>query len=631
MYGWTSRGGHGLPLLREHVSSDLRCELAAEHAPRYQVEPTEEPSNRPSTDGAADPDRAAAEESGTAPSVDDGPDDAQSDRTAPLASGDVDAQSDPTAPLASGDVDAVAAVEVAATELAALTVESLEADALDDLLRRLRRPIQQLQGVRARAAAASQALALRSSNGGASGPVVREHQRQLAQGQQLTPSEAKRQIDAGRAARDSSGTRRAMAAGDIGPEHAQRIAQVLAAVPESRREEVERELLGLAEGMDALAFGRAARRILGRERPATLARDERRRHLDRSFRATDTEDGGFAFSGLLYGAAAQEARSALQAFRRPDTPDEFRTPAQRGADAFQQLCAAALRLGEAPTQHGVRPHVAVVFTAEQYAALSRMPDDTMGLLVESGNVASGGELRQLVSDCDLFRVVLGPDGIPLEVSSSVRTVPIGLWRALVIRDGGCVWPGCDAPASWCDVAHGNEAFAGEGRLSPTNALLLCRRHHRRFDRGPFSVQIEGDRVTINQVSGGQLIQVSGGETSDPSDAYPASPRTRTSTEATPAAHRDGQVVADPDPPEDAIGPDTGGAKAPDPGGPGGPVDPGGPGVDDPGDRAPPGADTDLARDAGSPHRGIGGPTGKPPDGPPGEQISLLGEIDPGAP
>ena len=435
------------------------------------------------------------------------------DADLPVAAGEVDGPVQPGPAV--GDVDAdqsvdergdtdpdcdrlLGAVEVAVAGLAGLPVEGLGDGDLDGLLRRLRRPILQLEGVRARAAAVSQERALARRSGGASGPVVREHQRQLAQDQRLTPSEAKRRIDAGLAARDNAGTRAAMTEGDIGPGHAQRIAEVLAATPLERREAVEAQLLEMAGRMDGLAFSRAARRLLGEVRPEALARDERRQHLDRSFKATDTEDGGFAFSGLLYGLAAEDARNALNAFRRPDTPDEFRTPAQRGADAFQQLCAAALRIGEAPTTHGVRPQVGVVFTAEQYQALLQAPDTAVGLLAGSGNVASGSELRQLVADCALFRVVLDADGAPIEVSEQVRTVPVGLWRALVVRDGGCVWPGCDAPPSWCDVAHGNTAYADHGRLSPDNALLLCRRHHRRFDLSPYRVHIHGRHVTIHQ-------------------------------------------------------------------------------------------------------------------------------------
>jgi hypothetical protein len=394
---------------------------------------------------------------------------------------------------------ALRAAETAVEHLAAVAVDDLPDDELEGLLSRVRRPLLQLEGVRSRAAAASVARA--ASNAGATplGAVVRDRQRRLAEEHQITHAEMKQQIAAGRAARDHQATGQAMVDGRVAPRHAQLIGRVLAETPLAQRAAVEAELLELAVRLEATAFGRAARELLGRVRPEALAKDEARQHRDRSLRATTTEDGGFAFSGLLYGAAAEQARVAFNAFRRPDTPDEPRTPAQRGADAFEQLCAAALRVGEAPTNHGVRPHVMVVFTAEQYAALSPTPETTTGRFLGSGETITGQEVRHLVDDAEVFRVVLDAEGVPIEVSTSVRTVPAGLWRALLARDGGCVWSGCDAPASWCDVAHGNRAYTKGGKLSLDNSLLLCRRHHRRFDKGPYRVRIDGDEVTIERV------------------------------------------------------------------------------------------------------------------------------------
>lgn len=399
-------------------------------------------------------------------------------------------------------IELITSLETTADRLARLGIDELADGEVERLLSRLRRPLRQLEGVRARAAAVSQSRAVAQAGSSPPDATVREHRRRLATEQQLTPSEVQQQIEAGRAVQDNEATARAVADGEVGARHAQRIAEVLSRLPQARRAAVERELLELAARLDALAFGRAARRLLARERPESLAKKETREHLDRSFRGTDTEDGGFAFSGLLYGAAAEQARVALNAFRRPDTPDELRTPQQRAADAFEQLCAAALRGGEAATNHGVRPHVMVVFTAEQYAALSRAPALTSGLFAGSGTAASGSELRNLVADAEVFRIVIDAQRTPMEVSTEVRTVPVGLWRALLLRDGGCVWHGCDAPASWCDVAHGNRSFTAGGKLSIDNAMLLCRRHHRRFDRGPYRVDIQNDRVTISRITGG---------------------------------------------------------------------------------------------------------------------------------
>ncbi len=391
--------------------------------------------------------------------------------------------------------DRVATLASAVDELAAADLDALSDAGLDELLRALRRPIAQLVALRSRAAAVSQSRRLSAARPGPTAASLREHQRELAAGQRLSPSQAKREIEAGRAAREHQATRAAFIDGAIDPEQARMIARVLEELPPDRRDAVEGELLELAGRMDPVGFGRVARSKLAEQTPGAAAKDERRSHLSRRFRGSDTPDGGFAFSGLLHGAAAEQARVALDAFRKPDVSGEHRSPEQRSADAFEQLCAAALRSGAAPTAHGVRPHVIVVIGAEQLAAYRSGGSLATARFAWSGQPATSQEFGSLLADCDVTRLVLDAAGTPLEASEAVRTVPVGLWRSLLVRDGGCTWEGCDAPASWCDVAHGAEAFAAAGRLSPANAALLCRRHHRRFDGGGHRIVIDGGSVS----------------------------------------------------------------------------------------------------------------------------------------
>ena len=407
----------------------------------------------------------------------------------------------------------VVAVESSVELLARTDLDALSDGDLDELLRRLRRPIAQLVALRSRAAAASQSRRLSATTSGPTAATLREHQRELAAGQRLSPSQAKREIEAGRAARDHQSTRAAFIDGAIDPEQARMIARVLRELPSDRRDEVETELLALALRLDAVAFGRAARSVLARQAPAAAAQDERRQHLSRRVRASDTPDGGFVFSGLLYGAAAEQARVALDAFRRPDVAGEHRSPEQRSADAFEQLCAAALRSGDGPSAHGVRPHVIVVIDAEQLAACRSGVSVADARFAGSGQPVTSQEFGSLLADCDVTRLVLDAPGTPIEASESVRTVPVGLWRSLLVRDGGCSWEGCDAPASWCDVAHGHTAFAADGRLSPDNAALLCRRHHRRFDRGGHRIVIEGRSVSYVPIDASGAGALDGGRSS----------------------------------------------------------------------------------------------------------------------
>ncbi len=82
----------------------------------------------------------------------------------------------------------------------------------------------------------------------------------------------------------------------------------------------------------------------------------------------------------------------------------------------------------------------------------------------------------LFCDASFFALLMNALGLPLDLGGSVRLATPAQRRALAVRDGGCVFPGCDAPPSWCDAHH----VLHYEQLGPTdlaNLALLCRRHH----------------------------------------------------------------------------------------------------------------------------------------------------------
>ncbi|HET6877962.1 MAG TPA: HNH endonuclease signature motif containing protein, partial [Jatrophihabitans sp.] len=60
--------------------------------------------------------------------------------------------------------------------------------------------------------------------------------------------------------------------------------------------------------------------------------------------------------------------------------------------------------------------------------------------------------------------------------------------ALAARDGGCSFPGCTRPAAWCEAHHVIPWRLG-GRTDLANLCLVCRFHHREFERRGWRVAV----------------------------------------------------------------------------------------------------------------------------------------------
>ncbi|RBY79745.1 hypothetical protein DQ240_22230 [Blastococcus sp. TF02A-26] len=96
----------------------------------------------------------------------------------------------------------------------------------------------------------------------------------------------------------------------------------------------------------------------------------------------------------------------------------------------------------------------------------------------------------MACDATVARIVIGPDGQPIDRGREVRIVPPALRHLLDLRDGGCVFAGCDAPPWWCEAHHLiHWAFGGETTLDNTG--LLCERHHGKVHAG-FRVERDPD-------------------------------------------------------------------------------------------------------------------------------------------
>ncbi len=307
--------------------------------------------------------------------------------------------------------------------------------------------------------------------------ATREIQQELTDKQQWTPSKAKATGKLGRRLGERPELAAAFDRGQLPTRNAELLDDLLDKLAEEHRPRALELLLPDAASQNAVAFGRTCRRLLAELDHDSAMAEQAQQHAQRRAAIVQRPDGTSAFHGQWSGVDAEVVHTALDAFRTMDGPGLRRTPEQRTADAFIELCRAALRQGKAPARHGIRPHILITVSQET--------------LTEGTGTGEGawtgplpvGEIRRLLDDASIARVVIDAKGLPLEASEQVRTVPAALYRALVVRDGGCVAESCDAPAAWCDVMHLETAFRHRGRLHPGNAALGCRRHHRAYDLG----------------------------------------------------------------------------------------------------------------------------------------------------
>src|SRR5207247_1355382 len=139
---------------------------------------------------------------------------------------------------------------------------------------------------------------------------------------------------------------------------------------------------------------------------------------------------------------------------------------------------------------GGRAQVNVTVAAETLLGLAGAPAGQ----VEQAPPISMRTVERLTCDCTIRRIVIDPKSVVIDVGRGRRVVSQAERRALGARDKGCVWPGCDRPASWSAVHHLIHWSRG-GTTNLDNQVLLCAFHHRLVHEGGWQiVRLEGGQI-----------------------------------------------------------------------------------------------------------------------------------------
>jgi hypothetical protein len=169
--------------------------------------------------------------------------------------------------------------------------------------------------------------------------------------------------------------------------------------------------------------------------------------------------------------------------------------------------------------HGQRPHLTLTVSADalrqQTRSADAASDDTLRVVAvpQPAELHGVGPIHPEIARriaCDAVRTVVtvaptlddsswmfGTPAVALSVGRATRTIPASIRTALVLRDQGCRFPGCDRPPAWTD-GHHIIHWADGGATELANLVSLCRQHHRRVHEEGWRIHIADGSAVVEQ-------------------------------------------------------------------------------------------------------------------------------------
>ena len=249
------------------------------------------------------------------------------------------------------------------------------------------------------------------------------------------------------------------------------------------------DLVSRSPGLTPEQLYRAAADARNRIDAEGVARREREQREARYFRARQREDGMVAGSFLFDQEDGTLLLSAIDAVLSPRRGgprfvdersraaadallDDPRTNDQLAADTVADIIRLAANADSGRVFGTRQPAVHVVVTADDltsglgYAHLEGAPE-----------AVSIDTTRRLACSAGLIGLLFSRDGRPLDVGRAQRLFTERQRIALAARDGGCRFPGCARPPSYCEAHHIDHWMRDRGCTDVDRGILLCKHHH----------------------------------------------------------------------------------------------------------------------------------------------------------
>lgn len=193
------------------------------------------------------------------------------------------------------------------------------------------------------------------------------------------------------------------------------------------------------------------------------------------------EAGGAAWAAAVIDAALRPRRGGPR-FVDPDEraaaeelPADPRSNEQLAYDLLIDMLHAGA-LADAASVFGTRQAGVRVLVSSKALDAARDGLPGTATIEETATSVPSAFAGQHVCDSGRVECTVDDAGTPLNLGRTARLFSATQRLALAVRDGGCVWLGCDRPASYCE-AHHIDKYSEGGRTDLDRAVLLCAFHH----------------------------------------------------------------------------------------------------------------------------------------------------------
>jgi len=263
----------------------------------------------------------------------------------------------------------------------------------------------------------------------------------------------------------------------------------------------EAMLVRKAEGRSVRSFCRVIRHWKMQHAPEAFATAQPEVGLS----ITERADGLHQIEGLLDTISAHIVNKALRDMLdaqwlaehpgRRESKEPLAPFAQRLLVALVAVADRSLG-GGAPASNAARYSAAVLI---DYETMRGRLHDHGVCTTDNGEPLPPEVVRKLACNADLYPVVLGGDGVPLDMGRSRRLFTAAQRKALRALDTECMLDGC-LPARYCEAHHNEDWFDG-GLTDVRHGCMLADPCHGIVHRMGLTIRREGGYVVFYRPDG----------------------------------------------------------------------------------------------------------------------------------